>query len=463
MVALSESNLQTLGHLEAAVQRARDFTLLVVEAPHAGLGAQVQARLASLDGISLEEISLDAAGLLGTLLTSGTPAPGTRPVLLVREVEPLPAELASTLSRLNERRNALIHTRPGAFVFCASAEGLELLASAATDLWSIRSDLFRLEVQALAAPSVEAILRGLMTLRPEPSMHSGEELEVLAAETEATGNILEAIRLWLRAGDAHSASTKAPNQSTHQAEIAYTRAARLATQEGQPEQLGAALLYLGMLFFRQRQMEEATDFLQHSRVTFQRAGAHDLEAMPQLFLGIIHAEKDGGEEAAKAMQRFIQILQRQGNTALSVTMMLLFSGAISSFGKDTEGENMFQAALQLLRDDQDPFSATEVLRALGEILRVSGDLKLAETAFTQALAPELKGQDRIDILISLGEIYLETERLAKAEKSLRNAEALANSQSDPDAQLRAKSLLERLEQQRSASPLSTPHASDGSG
>jgi tetratricopeptide (TPR) repeat protein len=198
-----------------------------------------------------------------------------------------------------------------------------------------------------------------------------------------------------------------------------------------------ALNQLAFVAQRQRQFEEAVDFVQRA---LQLSAEGDAEqAFSYFVLGMVTLERRDWSEAVEMFQRASSIWEQKNDGRMVGRTLTLLGSALHRMNRNTEAIEIYERAITLLEQANDPVHKAMARMNLGNAYIVLSRLKEALESHLRAEEVFRKVQDRLHlahVTHNIGIIYRRLQKWDKAEdayrasmrlwKQLNNVERLVN-------------------------------------
>jgi len=240
------------------------------------------------------------------------------------------------------------------------------------------------------------------------------------------------------------------------AERAYRRAEALYREARSPAGMAEAKQGLATLLLDRGDLDAAGALLQSALQTQQTAGLQRSAALTRVQLGKLSAQRGDTASARQQLTRAENELRRVGDPVATAAALGERGDLEASAGLPAVAASLYQSGLDLLNDRPAPEVAWQLHAGLGRAWKAQGIMDRAARELRNALA-DLEAPtasmaspaSRAGFLADKWRVYTDLARIENARK--RPAAAFELSES-----LRAREMLELLEQGRVASPPEIP-------
>jgi len=346
------------------------------------------------------------------------------------------------------------------------------------ELWSDAASaldgLGTLEMRRGDYPAAKAALRRALSLY-EQTEQVAERLEVqraLAGSLAATGDLqgaLDVLRQAEQLADSAKASAEARAglglaradlaielNDPAAAERSYRRAEILYREARSPAGMAEARQGLASLLLDRGDLDAAGALLQSSLQSQQTAGLQRSAALTRIQLGKLSARRGDTTLARQQLARAENELRRVGDPVATATALGERATLEASAGLPAVAASLYQSGLDLLSDRHAPAVAWQLHAGLGRAWKAQGLMDRAARELRNALsdleaptASMASPAARAGFLADKWNVYTDLARIEHARKRPGAAFELSES-------LRAREMLELLEQGRVASPPEVP-------
>lgn len=216
----------------------------------------------------------------------------------------------------------------------------------------------------------------------------------------------------------------------HQGRIQENASLLIDLLRQHPEQAQTSALYhnIGTAYWVLGKASEALSWTEKSLTVWQDSGNLNYEAMTWLSLGSIHLSL-GHCSQALASFRSAEKLFKQMGASTRIADAQSRAAYLYSLGHQwIEADMLCQSAIEVLRQQDDPFLLGYALAFLARIQTARGDLSAAQTSIAQALSATETSQNPIGLVIILpiaAEIKLHAHERSAAEELSGRAYDLA--------------------------------------
>jgi tetratricopeptide (TPR) repeat protein len=203
----------------------------------------------------------------------------------------------------------------------------------------------------------------------------------------------------------------------------------LAQSLDQQEGLAQAYYNLGLLFWRQRQYDEAAENARKSLAGFQEVGAAERQ-MGGVYsiLGLIDYGLGNYSEAIGHHLRSVAYFRKTGYSVLLARSLVNLALAQEAGGEIGPAMASYEEARSIIDDTDYEMDKTRIELSLGSLLFNTKRFDEAEEAYLRAYSPFLKNSGLVYFqglaTNNLGNVYLEQGRLPEAEAVLREGLSL---------------------------------------
>jgi tetratricopeptide (TPR) repeat protein len=181
-----------------------------------------------------------------------------------------------------------------------------------------------------------------------------------------------------------------------------------------------ALNQLAFVAQRQRQFEEAVDFVQRALQLSAEDGAE--QAFGYFVLGMVALEKREWLEAVDLFQRASNLWEQKKDRRMVGRTLTLLGSALHRMNRNTEAIEIYERAIALLEQANDPVHKAMAQMNLGNAYIVLSRLKEALESHLRAEEVFRKVQDRLHLAHvnhNIGIIYRRLQQWHKAENAYR--------------------------------------------
>ncbi len=372
---LSPQNVVEVAAVQRHLRRTQGFSLALVVVNHASTRDEVLAHLVPATAGLEVRLSRGAGGPVPQIEAAVGTGPPTVVFLVGLEllVDGAPSV---ALDNLNLNRDFLARRLACPLVILGPAWLVGALAGGATDLWSVRSNVFELVGDAEAGGvTVEDATRALTW-------------EAAPAERQAKARLLEDL--------AEESVESAQQNAPYLAALARAR--------------GDAALMLA-------RYEEAGERYGEALAVYRQIGDRLGEANSVMLLGevagILARYEEAGDRYGEALVVFRQIGDRRGE-ANSVMLLGEVARMLARYG---EAGERYGEALAVFRQIGDRRGEANTVRSLGDVARMLARYEEAGERYGEALAVFRKVGDRrgeANAVLALGEVALMLARYEEA-------------------------------------------------
>lgn len=205
--------------------------------------------------------------------------------------------------------------------------------------------------------------------------------------------------------------------NTGQADAYASRAALLAIEYEQPEQLASAYKIRGLVGYYSNDNEMAIRFYKQALVLFEKQNNIKEASNVLNNIALAYLNKAAYEESVSFHQQALALRKKLGDTALIIASYTNLGNSFEEAGKASDADASFEKALELQRIQQPGNPSPGLLSSYGMNLAGRGNLTKAIEIFEEGIDAATKSNkytDLITIYNNLGNIYY---RLGDHEKS----------------------------------------------
>ncbi len=344
-------------------------------------------------------------------------------------------------SSLNQIRNQMQHTIPGALVFAVAPWVQQILRNVAPDLWSIRSTVVEIAPRTTGSRALDVATPLLQRPESDPTLAPDPEFAEQEASrlTSRPGTELARAQILQRAGEGYLVRAE-PNAAIRVLREAETLQVGAS---GSNSHLSQTKTLLGRAYKLNAQWEEAEacfrDALEMDRARLGEENpdiATDLCDLAQLL-----AKTNRVEEAEPLYRHALEIQEKASGLDHERVASTLNNLAeiLRETGRYQEAEPLYLRALDIYERNyghDHPRLAT-TLNNLGLLLTATDRLSEAEAMYRRALTTDEKyyGPDHPEVAVDLNNLALlmkVTNRMEEAEELFRRALRIEESRLGPD-------------------------------
>jgi len=360
-----------------SIELSEGFVLFPIELPGSDIARALARWLEArgyptlvLEPRSHEEWETLAASLLGAELAQE----GVAMVIGPRDV---PEGMRWGIRLLNQRRDSAAKHLGRPLLWCGPKEFLDETWREAPDFWSVASVPVRLEMKAVAEPSMAVTVPAWMGAEVEDSP---ERLQELYEAAKRQGDVRNAARIGIRLADALG----------HRS--AFRRAYDVAVEvrsmlEGIEEPGLQAMTHqvVGRLALARSDFKEAEAELSAAQGAAHATDEPLLHADTLIALGDLYLRTYRFKEAETAYQQALSISLAVGSLLGQATALRALGDSYLRTNQVKDAEGVYQQALLSFIVLDDRLGQANTLRRLGSLYRWTGRLQEAEAANQQAL------------------------------------------------------------------------------